>query len=50
MHIKLKGMEQPCNNIFCPSTPSNLWVGLKSKENSECGHIAYQREKMYRLS
>ena len=20
----------------------NLWVGLKDKTNSECGHVAYQ--------
>ena len=46
LHIKLKGMEHraPCKNIFSPYTTLNPWVGLKGKQNSEYGHVAYQIE------
>ena len=38
LHNKLKGIEHraPWKHIL------SLWVGLKDKTNSECGHVAYQ--------
>ena len=40
LHIKLKGMEHraPLKHIFSPYTNLNLWVRLKGKQKSECGH------------
>ena len=41
---QIKGMEHraPCKHILPPYTTLNLSVGLKGKNNSECGHVAYQ--------
>ena len=41
LHNKLKGMEHRAPYSLLTHT-LNLWVGLKGKRSSECGHVAYQ--------
>ena len=35
-------IEHDANTCSVLTHTLNLWVGLKSLKNSECGHVAYQ--------